>query len=183
MSQRVFISYSRSDAAFASRLAADLRQHGIDVWIDTDAIHAGVKWSTAIQEGLKSSHLMILIHSPTAAESTNVEDEWQYFLDKKKSNTDESDLKRTTPVDRYPQGASPFGVMDMSGNLLEWCLNEFDKPIIRDITTDNNRVLRGGSWYDSAGGARAASRYYDLSPDGRGSDGGFRVCCGTVPMT
>ncbi len=84
MSQRLFISYSRNDAAFASRLAADLKQHGVDIWIDTSDIHAGIKWSSAIQEGLESSHVMLLLHSPSAATSNNVEDEWQYFLDNKK---------------------------------------------------------------------------------------------------
>jgi len=80
----VFISYSRKDVEFVRRLTASLEDRGVDVWFDQADIHAGVKWSTAIQQGLRASNAMILIISPDSMASTNVEDEWQYFLDKKK---------------------------------------------------------------------------------------------------
>ncbi|MDZ4671382.1 MAG: SUMF1/EgtB/PvdO family nonheme iron enzyme, partial [Phototrophicales bacterium] len=52
---------------------------------------------------------------------------------------------RTTPVTQYPKGASPYGVMDMSGNVLEWCLTEYESGDIK-LTGNSARVLRGGSW-------------------------------------
>ncbi len=79
-----FISYSRHDEHFARRLAVSLSDVGIDVWIDVDDIPAGMKWSSAVQQGLKLSHVMIVIISPDAMASPNVEDEWQYFLDQRK---------------------------------------------------------------------------------------------------
>ena len=78
---RVFISYSRQDEAFARRLATELDQAGADVWIDVDDIPAGMKWSTAIQAGLDSADGMLVVLSPDAMASSNVEDEWQYFMD------------------------------------------------------------------------------------------------------
>ncbi len=45
----------------------------------------------------------------------------------------------TTPVGRYPEGATPLGLMDMAGNVWEWMNNDFGK--------DNPySSLRGGSW-------------------------------------
>jgi formylglycine-generating enzyme required for sulfatase activity len=51
-------------------------------------------------------------------------------------------------VDAYPQGASPFGVMDMTGNVWQWT-DEFVDPHTRAA------ILRGGSHYEPQG-----SRWY-----------------------
>jgi hypothetical protein len=78
---RIFISYSRSDVTFARDLTANLSDLGADVWLDVDDIPAGENWGRAIQQGLDSSDVMIVVISPDSMASTNVENEWQYFLD------------------------------------------------------------------------------------------------------
>ena len=71
---------------------------------------------------------------------------------------------RTTAVDMYPAGAAGCGALDMSGNVEEWCLNEYDN--INDITlsSNNTRALRGGSWYYLQYGARAGFRLGSVPP-------------------
>lgn len=78
---RIFISYSRRDEAFARQLAGSLSDMGADIWIDVEDIPAGMKWSSAIQQGLDSAEVMIVIITPESMASRNVEDEWQYYLD------------------------------------------------------------------------------------------------------
>lgn len=81
----IFISYSRKDRVFANKLAAALTSYGADVWIDIEDIPAGMKWSSAIQQGLDACDVMIVIISPDSMVSTNVADEWQYYLDNEKT--------------------------------------------------------------------------------------------------
>ena len=82
--QRIFISYSRADVEFARKLATSLSDLGSDVWIDIEDIPVGMKWSSAIQEGLRTADAMLVVISPESMGSSNVEDEWQYFMDKQK---------------------------------------------------------------------------------------------------
>ncbi|HNT06208.1 MAG TPA: formylglycine-generating enzyme family protein, partial [Anaerolineae bacterium] len=84
----------------------------------------------------------------------------------------------TAPVGTYPRGASPYGALDMAGNVWEW-VNAWYKGY--PGTTYQNRefgeiyrVLRGGSWFHGPEQARCASRFRWL-PDARGSWVGFRV--------
>ncbi|MBM4135721.1 MAG: NACHT domain-containing protein [Nitrospira sp.] len=95
---------------------------------------------------------------------------WGDEFDKNKCNTNESAIGETTPVDKYPNGISPYGCFDMAGNVWEWTDSWYDKE-------ERYRVLRGGSWFSGQDGARCASRFRD--DPGSWYDGiGFR-CVGT----
>jgi formylglycine-generating enzyme required for sulfatase activity len=89
---------------------------------------------------------------------------WGNDWDDKRCNTWEGGLKGTTPVGAYPTGASPYGVLDMAGNVWEWVQSEFrDYPYQADdgrenLNSTNVRVLRGGSWTNNQYGARCVSR-------------------------
>ena len=54
------------------------------------------------------------------------------------------DLRGPTDVDAFPKGASPFGVMDMVGNIWQWT-DEFQDDHTRAA------IVRGGSYYRPGG--------------------------------
>ena len=102
---------------------------------------------------------------------------WGRKWDARCCNTLESGLNRTTAVGLYPAGASAQKVLDLSGNLWEWCLNKHQEPgdaVVDD--SDVSRGLRGGAWARDLGRARADGRY-DAHPHYRLDDVGFRVVC------
>ena len=88
----------------------------------------------------------------------------------------EHTVNQTTAVGIYPQDQSPYGVMDMAGNVWEWSLNTYDNPKDVPIGGNEQRVLRGGSWGYGRDGARASNRDYG-DPGSRNYYVGFRVCC------
>lgn len=81
---QIFVSYSHRDRPFAARLTTHLKEHRLNVWLDKFEIRAGRSWARQIGEALDNSRLMLLILSPDSLASENVEDEWNYYLDKKK---------------------------------------------------------------------------------------------------
>ncbi len=102
-------------------------------------------------------------------------------------------VKDTTPVGQYPKGKSPYGCLDMAGNVWEWCSSAWgtngDKPDFgypykvgdgrEDLTrTDVLRIFRGGYWSNNPSYVRCAFRnrlnyyYYNV---------GFRVAV-VVPI-
>jgi hypothetical protein len=63
----IFLSYAREDRETAERIAADLRQDGIDVWFDGRELELGEPWERRIRKALeRCSHFMPLISAHTA---------------------------------------------------------------------------------------------------------------------
>lgn len=76
----------------------------------------------------------------------------------------------TTSVGIYPTGTSPYGALDMAGNVWEWVRDWYDgkyygSPLARnpENTTESGvRVLRGGSWFYGASDVRASNRFSNV---------------------
>ena len=73
--RRVFISHAHQDAAFAQRLAGDLRARGFPVWIAPDSIQVGEQWPEAIDRGLEESGVVVVALTPNALTSAWVRKE------------------------------------------------------------------------------------------------------------
>jgi len=87
-----------------------------------------------------------------------------------RANVEESGFGHTTPVYAYPLGQSPFGVMDMAGNVWEWQANF----LIKDFEW---LAFRGGSWYHNQFVERLSGRQYlhVSRPSKAWNDYGFRM--------
>ncbi len=72
---RVFVSYSRRNKMIAERLARDLGDAGLDVWIDFRQIHAGEFWQQEIYRGIERAEIVVICLSPDAVVSEWVQRE------------------------------------------------------------------------------------------------------------
>ena len=87
------------------------------------------------------------------------------------------DAGSTAPVGNFPAGQSPYCVLDMAGNIWQWCADWYEVDYYKGATAHNPtgpasgkfRVLRGGSWHINApdffratfrNGSNPASRFY-----------------------
>ena len=98
--------------------------------------------------------------------------------------------KYTSPAGTYPLGASPYGALDMAGNVFEWAADWYSEtyypssPKSNPIGPDSGtyRVMRGGSWSTDEGFLRTYVRYgavQDTSSDAFG----FRCARSTTSST
>jgi formylglycine-generating enzyme required for sulfatase activity len=97
------------------------------------------------------------------------------------------DAGMTAPVGSFPSGASPYGVLDMAGNVWQWCYDWYDEkfyssrlaeqanPVNEGVGEKKGRVLRGGSWGDTIPNHfRAAARLSGAPPYAPYISFGFR---------
>ncbi len=105
-----------------------------------------------------------------------------------RANTNELGLGDTTPVGIFPEGASPYGCLDMAGNVWEWTRTlwrkDWNEPEFKylyysddgreDLNADKDflRVIRGGAFLDHQVDACCARRFGNSM---LGIDVGFRV--------
>ncbi|HLK54971.1 MAG TPA: SUMF1/EgtB/PvdO family nonheme iron enzyme [Chthonomonadaceae bacterium] len=91
-------------------------------------------------------------------------------------------------VGHYLQGTSPYGILDMAGNVWEWCADRYDEsayvqaPAVNPTgpSVGEERVLRGGSWEDDAPSSFRASSRGHMPSDFRHFGLGFR--CTSEPF-
>lgn len=90
----------------------------------------------------------------------------------------------TSPVGMF--GVNGYGLVDMSGNVNEWCWDFYGSYGSESVTDPrgaspgSNRVGRGGAWNNSSDTARSANRNFS-SPDSRSHGMGFRAARSVVP--
>ncbi|MCA0453428.1 MAG: SUMF1/EgtB/PvdO family nonheme iron enzyme [Chloroflexi bacterium] len=146
--------------------------------------HAYCRWLTA--------NLGYEIRLPTEVEWERAAsgDDGQIYpygskFDANKGNYIETEIGRSSAVGLFPDGVSPNGLQDMSGNVWQWCLNKwrvsYNDPEDNDPEGKDNRCLRGGSWSYFAGDGKAASRLWAFASDNR-NEYGFRVCCPNLEL-
>lgn len=78
---------------------------------------------------------------------------WGNDFDAKKANVKASGLRSTAVVGSFPEGASPFGVEDMAGNVLEWTATVPEhypgNTTPSKLYGANLFIQRGGDWFDT----------------------------------
>jgi formylglycine-generating enzyme required for sulfatase activity len=114
---------------------------------------------------------------------------WGNELDPDRANYGDTNIHTISAVGSFPAGASPYGILDMSGNVDEWTRSlDEDYPYPTDKKTlaqredlhapdRRARVRRGGAFYYPHGGVRCTSRS-GFDPYLWNWDLGFRVVVG-----
>jgi len=84
MGGHVFICYSREDEDFVLKLATNLKNHGVPVWLDQWDIPSGANWNRTIERALNDCDSQLVVLSPASVRSDEVQSEWLAALDEKK---------------------------------------------------------------------------------------------------
>jgi formylglycine-generating enzyme required for sulfatase activity len=77
---------------------------------------------------------------------------------------------RTSPVRAFPGGSSPYGALDMTGNVWEWVVDRYGRDYYQNSPDENPtgpktgrfRVNRGGSWHINPRHLRVANRHFHM---------------------
>ena len=145
----------------------------------TVSLPAEAQWEYAYRAGTTTAYSF----------GSNESDLWRYGNYCDASNTNDFNWQdkahndghdKTAPVVSYSPNA--WSLYDMHGNVWEWCSDWYDSDYYAESpasdptgpTSGSNRVIRGGSWFNSAWCCRSAYRIYS-EPDNRIYALGFRI--------
>src|SRR5208283_1952071 len=104
---------------------------------------------------------------------------WGPEWEEMRGNTYENRLNRTLAVGLYAQDTADDQPLDLAGNIWEWCLNEYARPVtVKQIKLigKGTRAIRGGAGSSPHEYARASYRNH-YRPDYRFDALGFRLVC------
>lgn len=156
-----------------------------------------IKWYEAVEFcNWLSSKLRHPVRLPTEAEWQKAAGGAESLLypygnefDAHKSNVRESGIEALTPVGIFPEGASPYGVLDMSGNIWEWTLTKWRRRDLKgglkqlpsysemednSVEGVSQRIICGGAYTVTERLCRT-SAHYMRSPEFAISIQGFRI--------
>jgi formylglycine-generating enzyme required for sulfatase activity len=102
------------------------------------------------------------------------------------ANFNDNSYQDTAPVGSFPAGASPYGLLDMAGNVWEWVFDWFSTDYYQSSPSLNpqgpesgtNHVIRGGSWFNPEDALRTVTRA-SLKPGSVLDTVGFRCAIDT----
>lgn len=91
----------------------------------------------------------------------------EFAVNKVNCAIDADGYQTTAPVDSFPIGANSFGLLNMVGNIWEWCSDFYNATYYyvspsrnpKGPKNETRRILRGGSWNDSRFDARTTRRW------------------------
>ena len=169
-------------------------------WNDADYPVVGVNWFEAVAYcRWLSKQTGIAFRLPSEAEWEKAARgadgriyPWGNTWETGRCNSEEANIKCTTPVGQYPSGASPYGALDMAGNVWEWCATQWKKSYPYQLEDEwqtayleaaaRYRMFRGGSSWNNSAIVREAYRD-DYSPRGRSIFKGLRVASHSTAVT
>ena len=111
---------------------------------------------------------------------------WGDKWDPARANSNDGGPGKPTPVRSYPTGVSPYGALDMAGNVWEWTSSLYRSYPYRgddgreDPSSHEGRVVRGGSWFNYARFLRVSDRSV-VPPSIRDNTIGFRCARDVFP--